>query len=388
MDDKQKGGELIGKGSYGYVFKPGFKCNNQSRLNKNNVSKIFFSEESLKEVNNELLVDSKIRNIKDYENWCHIWTDHCKGPDYEILYKKDKDIESCLLNGHISKQDFNKYSRILQGTYAGINLTDYINKHLNPTSPVNALYKSFLNIMKLMRPLFLGLSELYKHKIIHCDIKSDNIMVNRDGCKYIDFGLSSHIIDNNHFKKRSMSEFATDRIYPSYPYEYIYLFCDHSMIKEELDDIQYDIFRELHDRYNNIHVDVFKRKKIKDYLISLINRFIRDKQIIKNEKNKIISLLDTYSLGILIPDILCKIFKNNKIKLDKVLNKPGVKSFIELFYVMSEPDHYERINPNEAYRRYVELETLYLKHKSNKKTVKRQKRRDRGRGRGKDRRQR
>ena len=134
-------------------------------------------------------------------------------------------------------------------------------------------------------------------------------MVNKDGCKFIDFGLASNLKDTSNLKKRSMSEFATDRIYPPYPYEYIYLYYDYKLIKEELTDIEnHNIYRELHDRYLCIHKDIFKRNKINNYLISLINRFIKDKNIIRNEKNNIFKLLDTYSLGILIPSILCKIF--------------------------------------------------------------------------------
>lgn len=366
------GGELIGKGSYGYVYKPGFKCPSEKKLNKNNVSKVLFGIDSSIEVKREILIDEHIRNIKGYEDWCHIWNNHCKSKDYDELYKKDSDIKHILLDNHISKNEFNKYSHMLQGTYGGIDFRDYTEKHLNSNSSINSLLKSLLNIIKLMKPLFIGLKELYKNNVIHSDIKSDNIMVNKDGCKFIDFGLASNLKDISNLKKRSMSEFATDRIYPPYPYEYIYLYYDYKLIKEELTDIEkYNIYRELHDRYLCIHQGIFKRKKINNYLISLINRFIRDKNIIRNEKNNIFKLLDTYSLGILIPSILCKIFKNNKSKLNKLLNNSRIKSFIELFYVMSEPDHYDRIDPNEAYRRYLELEKLYL---SNNKTSPKNKR--------------
>ena len=33
MDTNQIGGKILGKGSFGYVYKPGFKCNQQKGIN-------------------------------------------------------------------------------------------------------------------------------------------------------------------------------------------------------------------------------------------------------------------------------------------------------------------------------------------------------------------
>ena len=48
----------------------------------------------------------------------------------------------------------------------------------------------------------------------------------------------------------------------------------------------------------------------------------------------------------------------------------NIHSFFDLFKSMSEPDFYNRINPIDAYNRYLELETLYLSKKSCKKPIK------------------
>ena len=51
--------------------------------------------------------------------------------------------------------------------------------------------------------------------------------------KYIDFGLSSELIDSNHFRLRSLSEFKSNRLYLWYPLEYLYsVIDDSSKIKE------------------------------------------------------------------------------------------------------------------------------------------------------------
>ena len=50
----------------------------------------------------------------------------------------------------------------------------------------------------------------------------------------------------------------------------------------------------------------------------------------------------------------------NRNQLKKFIHDNKVKPFIELFKDMSNPDYFNRIKPDEAYRRYLELEKLYL----------------------------
>ena len=59
-------------------------------------------------------------------------------------------------------------------------------------------------MMKLMKPLFIGLVEMNKKDITHNDIKGDNIMVDDDGCKYIDFGLAGTNIQINDFLNKEV----------------------------------------------------------------------------------------------------------------------------------------------------------------------------------------
>ena len=61
----------------------------------------------------------------------------------------------------------------------------------------------------MMLPLFKGLNILQKNNIIHNDIKYDNIVLQNDKFKYIDFGLSGFLNNKQHFKMRSKREFDT-----------------------------------------------------------------------------------------------------------------------------------------------------------------------------------
>lgn len=360
--EKQKGGELIGKGSYGCVFYPAIKCNRQRNIEGDMVSKIFFSRESAKEAREEIKNDNVIRKIPGYAQWCHLWDKDCLPGDYTKIFKQDHSIQTCLDYHYMDSNEFNKHRRMLQGDYAGTPLYLYMESKFTKRviHNKNEFTKQFLDLMRLMKPLFIGLVQLNKHHISHNDIKGDNIMIDDDGCKYIDFGISCNYSDTNFFKTRSMSEFISDRIYPSYPYEFIYLYATKDVLEEEKQDKLYHIYRYLHDRYSNIHETIFKRDKTQHYLLSLINRCLHED--ISKEKKDIVAKLDIYSLGSIVPNILCKLCKSNKDMQSVVsmLHTAKLKSYTELLKDMCDPDHYHRITPSEALRRYEELENLYI----------------------------
>ena len=318
----QNGGNLIGTGSFGCVFHPALKCMGQKNIHDDIVSKVFFSPESKKEAADEIKIDSMIQKIKGNEDWAHIWDKNCLPKKYKDIVKEDPEIETCLDDNSIDEYEFDKYRRMLQGTYAGVPLLNIILKDFKSSAFTNKrnFTKNFLKIMRLFKPLFVGLCEMYDNDISHNDIKDDNIMIDDDGCKYIDFGLSARCSNKQFFKRRSMGEFGCDRIYPSYPYEFIYLYADKYVLQEEKDDKEHGIYRDLHDRYIMVHEEIFKREKTKHYLFSLIDRFIKH-DVKKKEGKDIISLIDTYSLGMLLPSTLCKIAKktNKMSQLKKLM---------------------------------------------------------------------
>tara|TARA_B100000212_G_scaffold341202_1_gene323727 strand:- start:59 stop:1201 length:1143 start_codon:yes stop_codon:yes gene_type:complete len=374
---KYSGGDLIGSGSFGCVFHPAIKCKGQKNIDKDTVSKIFFSSESKQEALEEMKIDNIIRKIKGNTQWAHIWDKNCIPNKYSDIQENEPKIEQCIYDNRLSEYDFNKYRRMLQGTYAGVPM-DHVFDDLFKKSVFKKkelFVKNFLQMMRLMKPLFIGLVEMHKNNISHNDIKFDNIMIDGDGCKFIDFGLAAKTDHLKFYKQRSMSEFVSDRIYPPYPYEFIYLFADNDVLQDELEDKEYDIYRDLHDRYQLVHESVFKRQKLKEYLIGLID-ISKDGGLLK-DKHEIISLIDTYSVGILIPYALVKMAKKyNQLNLFlNYVNSPKVNSFFDLFKSMSEPDFHNRMNPEDAYNRYLELDILYLSKKTNKKPIKRTNRR-------------
>jgi serine/threonine protein kinase len=380
MDSKiLSGGDLIGKGSFGCVFHPALKCDNQRSVHPDIVSKVFFGDGAKKEATDEIKIDKMIKSINGYEKWAHIWETTCAPKKYNALVKDEPEINDCLNENGITVYEFDKNRHMLQGTYAGKPLSEVLSRQFDSKTYSNKklFIKNFLDMMKLMKPLFIGLVEMNKKKISHNDIKVDNIMVDDDGCKYIDFGLAAKHSNAKFFKQRSMSEFVCDRIYPCYPYEFIYLFATEGVLIDEKSEIKDDIYRSLYDRYKLVHANIFKRKNIKNYLLNLIDYAV-DGKLIK-EKTDIITLLDTYAVGILIPSMLARLAKShNKItQLTNLLLEKEIQPFMELFKCMSDPDNYVRLRPIDAYQRYLELESIYLQ--SNKcaknKTIKKELRR-------------
>ena len=187
---KTIGGVLIGTGSFGCVFKPSLECKKQKSSSGDSVSKVFYGSESKEEVSIEVKMSGVIKQIKGSEAWAHVWTKSCIPKEYKKLVKDEPDIVACLKATPVTEDEFNIHRRMLIGPYAGKNSL-FVEMNIQFKSSVfsnkNAFVKGFLHIMRLMKPLFIGLKEMYKNKISHNDIKGDNIMIDADGCKYIDY---------------------------------------------------------------------------------------------------------------------------------------------------------------------------------------------------------
>jgi len=362
MSNEQIGGELIGQGSFGCVFNPSIKCPGEKQSKMDVVSKVFFNKDGKKELGNEFQINKMIKAIRGHDEWAKIWFKRCKPPVYDKLYKQDPSIKECLEDNHVTIQDFNKIRAMLQGDYGGEDFLHYMFRQF-PKSVLKSgprFKTNFLEVMKTMKPLFLGLKEMYINGVGHNDIKELNIVVDGHSCKFIDFGYACSVRDDKSYRKRSSIELLTNRIYPAYPYEFIYLYSTIDLLEEELDELDVDIYRSLHSRYEQVHKMCFGRE-VDINLRNLLSRYIsghNTKDTIKPiNKYKLLSLLDTYSLGMVFPSVLYKIAKKHRAlkQIRKLISMPVIKSFIYLFKNMTEPDYFNRMKPTDAYDKYLEL---------------------------------
>ena len=364
----KNGGKMIATGSNSCVIHPNIKCLNNKNKKRDNtkISKIVFGKKAKENSEREKEINDTIKRIPGYKKWALIFDDLCKPPTFKDSISIDKEINKCLDEedsdiSHSSiksekKIAYDENSIMLIGDFGGITLGDYFKKNIKKNNIKN-LEKSFLSLMKKMVNLFIGLIELNKYKIIHLDIKYNNIVSFKGNFKFIDFGLSNIISKKAHFLKRSYNEFNTNRIYSLYPLEYIYYNISDEEIDLELEKINVigiDEYRHLMSMYIDIHEQFYGN--VKDDVISILNDYktMDYDSFFINEYSNLINGIDTYSLGMLIPIL----FYSNDI-LDNVNESKLLLDFFNLFKKMCEPYYKNRIHITEAYNILLELLKKY-----------------------------
>ena len=352
-------GKLIGEGSKTCIFKPNLPCKNKDiQISDDNISKVFLTQKEQKFLKHEIKFNKKIKKLKNSDIWSVTLFNICDVANYEEILKIEKDIKKCLQNQKISIEKFNKNKTMLYGLYGGINMYDHIDNFFN--NQFNAELVS--DFIKKTHSLFYGLTIMNKNKILHYDIKGGNIVFSNNRYKYIDFGISTTFGNISKIKKRALSEYNNKRIYIYYPYELFYIFIDKNQINNELKKKPFTK-RDDHNHLEYINNVVFNRN-INQEIMENIND-------IKNNKiklNKVIELLDIYSLGITLTNILIEkinkyvyvknINKNKKI-INDILYHPTLLPFTKLLKQMTEISSNDRITPDDA---LDELESILNYH--------------------------
>ena len=354
-NNKDKGAKLLASGSSSCVFYPNIPCKGTNDVvSKEKISKIVYGKKSDKYLNQEKKVNNLIRVIKGFERWALIYDKYCKAPDYGNIFKNyDKDIVDCMDDYYEDK--FNSTNNMMIGTYGGITFDDYFVDNILKNKSGKTIDKHMYILLKKMEPLFIGLNELYKNKISHLDIKVNNIVLHDNKFKYIDFGLSSKLSDKKHFEERGLSEFQGNRFYLWYPIEYIYSYAKKTSLEYELSKITK---RKHFDKGDKI----FKLFDI-DFEESI-------KQIIKNRnpnQQQLNSMIDTYSVGILIPYLF------TDFKITKFISKSFfLKDIFSLFSRMCSFSYNDRIKPDDCLKVYYSLINKYalLEKGTTKRTMK------------------
>ena len=352
MDNYQIGGRLLATGSKSCIFTPNIPCKgDKKKSKKTKISKIIYGPKSKQLIEQEKKINNRIKRIKNYKQWSLIYDEYCKPDEYDKLLHFDKDIKKCFKNTIHGNdiQEFNKNSVMLIGDYGGITYETYFEKHFNDIKNFTVLRTKFLKLMKMMKPLFVGLETLQKHNIVHKDIKYNNIVIHKNVFKYIDFGLSSNLSDTNHFKTRSLNEFNTQRIYLWYPLEYIFYEAGNIDLNKELTNVYSNNTRKGHELFVELH-NMFDRD-INEIYYNVITK-------IQNKSYKHIDIfkkIDVYSLGIMVPLLFL-----TKTKIPYPFNHDEcVFDFYKLFREMSEPNLEKRINGKEACKQYNSLIKKY-----------------------------
>ena len=371
MNNNKSGGKLLAKGSRSCVLLPSIPCSSGEKVSKSKISKITYGKNAKESLEQEKSLNSMVNSINGYNRWALTFEKFCKPMHYSKLEKYDeKGMKDCLKGESQEIIDaFETNSQMMIGEYGGITLEKYFtNKFTNISTNPKNLEKEFLKFMKMMKPVFLGLVEMGKNKLVHKDIKYNNIVVHKSSFKYIDFGLSSNLKNKHEFKERAQREFSTSRLYTWYPVEYLFNYQTNYELENESRDLERNDLRSGLDIFSEIHT-IFNR----DFRYIINDAIIKIKNNQVNE-NEMLMKIDVYSVGILIPSLfLTKSninfpFRSSELILD----------FYRLFEKMSEPYYENRISAVDSYNEYLLLIKKYSnknknKNNSKKRTKKRKK---------------
>tara|TARA_Y100000389_G_C17448138_1_gene512906 strand:- start:682 stop:1911 length:1230 start_codon:yes stop_codon:yes gene_type:complete len=364
------GGELVSTGSSSCIFKPNLPCRKNSNIKNDRISKIVYSEDAIYESKDEKRMNNMIKKIKGYSKWALVFDEYCKPMNSDVLETYDPSgINDCFDEEEEKYliDNFDKNSYMMNGLYGGITLSDYFEDvFYNKTTMNNSFKKSFYILMEKMEPLFLGLKVMNDKKIVHNDIKYNNIVLHDNVFKYIDFGLSEKSSKKGHFKNRSLDEFNSSRIYLFYSLEYLLYYANNKQILEEL-----QLIKNGSPRRNIYNLDQVMKLYMTD-ILNVYDNVSNDILTKKVPEKTMIEMIDVYSLGILVP--LMFLFSTNFVNyqnpsksfLKNILSKSMmIQEFFTLFGMMINYSSKDRIKPEYAHK---EFKRLLKKYKTGEKS--------------------
>lgn len=181
MPTKKKGGDFYGQGTYGCTFSPPPVCTEPEtkiaelpRRNKDILAKVFARESDL---NEEWKYAEKVARVDPKQEFLLFAASRCKTTVRKV--RADKSAAACSFVKNARKSETPLYMAKMK--LGGMTLEDYVIK--NPVS---------LDVfVPIVLPVLEGIRKLITHKLVHHDLKFDNVLYNpADGStKIIDFGM-------------------------------------------------------------------------------------------------------------------------------------------------------------------------------------------------------
>lgn len=214
--------KLLGDGSYGCVIQPEVACKQNiveigKQSKKNNVSKLFLNEDSKNAYLRESKLAKLINKWDPESNYFVAPTKLCKTTIKEILknpaskkcndmpyYSKNEDLDSILIN------------QIIMPNY-GIDLVDYLQNY----ERINKRKLPLQKWIKLIKNILQGLIVLQRNKVLHLDLKNNNLLYDGEKVRIIDFSLVTSM--ENFYKKESHRSHLGYDYFPN-PLEFLLLY--------------------------------------------------------------------------------------------------------------------------------------------------------------------
>lgn len=194
-----EGGKFLGSGTYGCIFYPPIKCNNNIFSTQNGVGKIFADN---KESDIEKNTGKKINSIDKNGDFTNPLIHSCKVSLANII--KNDTNKQCV-HAKVNKD----YEQLIY-KYKGVDYSHFLR---------NVEYNLFdEKTVNYMLNLFKSVKVLQTNKMLHLDIKPENILITEnDRLLLIDFGLARSFDEIYDIKK---SHYLLEYDYHIYPPEF------------------------------------------------------------------------------------------------------------------------------------------------------------------------
>jgi len=307
---------LLSKGAYGCVYYPKVRCSGKQTNNTKYVSKL---QENNFASKNELYISNIIKTISKHRYMFSVIIRSCPVEYKEI---KDTEIAECPL--------INKENDIVLMDVEYIKNLD-IYKFLEESTDFYFVIRKILNSYKY---LLNSIKQLSSNKIVHFDIKSDNILIDmvRNVPIIIDFGLSldvNKVLQAFNGEKTNIA-LLKNYFFTSYPKYYIWpievhyicylLNVNENPSEKEIERIceQYVEGNEiLHILFSNTFVNKYKLECVKTLKSYIGEKYTKAVHSIVEQSYL---TWDNYSLSVLMMNLVYLLnfngFRENKLIID------------------------------------------------------------------------
>ena len=329
--------KIIGKGTYGCVYKPPPKCKNPEDCPPTKekcvkgVAKLTFEKEAKEEVEHVSMID-KI----DLNQIYHIGDPVVCDPEESF------DTRGCNVIEEEEEEEEEEEGSEEEGKKKQPTLKDLKFLIYDDGGAIfnDVLFSDNLDAVKFIKGfenIFFAIKEMSKHGFVHADIKAPNIMVDaKYNFKLIDFGLSWNTIP------------IVQSDYEIWPFEYPLLGSQEygNNEDEKIEKVEGYRIKVLRDDFNSTLGKVVSDK--------FWNKFkhTSGRETFKSIKSKV----DLYSLGIMIKKYI--LIKQINYDIKNFFKSLSMKELVEQ---MIDENFYERLTPQQAYDRYLEISKEYLK---------------------------
>jgi serine/threonine protein kinase len=198
--DQERGAKLnlINSGAFGCIYRPSLTCDGKMGSAKY-ITKIQKSERTIA---NELSISERIRKMRGYARFFAPVLKYCN-----VRIKKDlvKDLNKCEIFEKYTESEITSRSYVSMKTrYVGDkDLKSHIFSHTKISAFLNELWRTYVYLLK-------GIQKLFANKILHYDLKHNNIIYDPvlNAPIIIDFGQSWAIDKINTEDEISMAFFV------------------------------------------------------------------------------------------------------------------------------------------------------------------------------------